>query len=474
MVQDVRYAWRRIIAAPVFSAAVVATVALGVGANAAVFAVVQAALFRPLPYPQADRVLIGGSLAPGVFLDWTRRSSSFTALAAYTSASFDIGGAGTTERVDGAIVSGAFFDVAGVAAARGRTLTHADAAIGERVLVLSDALWRHSFRADPAITGRSILVNGEKFTIIGVMPSGFRFPFQVGAWIPARHIVPRTSIATVRESVGSAILALSRSRRSSPAWRHLTQCAAGAARDLREHPASVSRRGEERRRRHQVDAAPGLVDRRYQSSARHSRGCRVTGIRGRLPESRDTRPRGISGAPARDGNPRCPGRRGLAHRSSAADRERPARRVWWCAGGASCMVDAARHRPHAARGAPRVRSGDRRTCLALRVGPSIFAGVVFGLAPLPATKRQPSSGLLAGGRATEGRAARRTWDSLIALQFAVAFAVIAAAALLYSSLAQLMSTNVGFVARTCRRPGSTCRRRGIATRRRGHSSSIAC
>ena len=120
--------------------------------------------------------------------------------------------------------------------------------------------------------------------------------------------------------------------------------------------------------------------------------------------------------------------------------------MWWCAGGASCLVDAAgivRMLPEELRafdpaiGAP---------VWLFALATSILAAVVFGLAPLPATKRQPSSGLLAGGRATEGRAARRTWDSLIALQFAVAFAVIAAAALLYSSLAQLMSTNVGFVA----------------------------
>src|SRR4051812_10191405 len=158
--QDLRYAFRVIRKSPAFTSIVLLTVALGVGANTAVFAVVHSALLVPLPYPAADRIAIAGDLAPGTILDWRGAATSFSAMAAVRDSDFDLAG-DRPERVSGAIVTGAFFDVMGVPPHLGRTLTAADDDNGQRAVVLSDALWRRRFAGDPAIVGRAIVLNSE-------------------------------------------------------------------------------------------------------------------------------------------------------------------------------------------------------------------------------------------------------------------------------------------------------------------------
>src|SRR5262249_27567075 len=159
---------------PLLTVIVLATVALCVGANTAVFAVVQAALLRPLPYPDADRIVIASDLAPGEIVDWRARSKSFAAMAALRDGFFDLTGPDRPQRLIGAITNASFFDVTGVAPALGRPFT-AREEDGSRVVVLSHALWRTAFGADPTIVGRSITLNGEAFTVIGVMPAQFEF-----------------------------------------------------------------------------------------------------------------------------------------------------------------------------------------------------------------------------------------------------------------------------------------------------------
>jgi putative ABC transport system permease protein len=189
--QDLRHAVRLLTRTPVLTAVVLVTVALGVGANTAVFAVVDAALLRALPYPQADRIVIAEDMAPGEIVDWRAESHSFTAMAALKAGTFDL----TTstdrpERLDGVTTDYRFFDVMGVSPAIGRSFTADDQRAGGRVAVLSDALWRTRFGGDRAVVGRSVVLNGESYVVIGVMPAGFRFPDTTQIWVPPTHEVP--------------------------------------------------------------------------------------------------------------------------------------------------------------------------------------------------------------------------------------------------------------------------------------------
>jgi putative ABC transport system permease protein len=189
--QDLHYAFRLLRKAPSFTVVVLLTVALGVAANTIVFAFVYAALIKPLPYPHSDRmVTTDQALAPAAILDWRQQSTSFDALAAHRDATFDVTGFDKPERVQGAIVTSSFFAVVGVAPAHGRAFGPADDERGERVAILSQAYWQARFGSDPRVVGRTIVLNGERFAIVGVMPAGFRFPESANVWVPPRHLMP--------------------------------------------------------------------------------------------------------------------------------------------------------------------------------------------------------------------------------------------------------------------------------------------
>src|SRR5262249_27558271 len=168
VLQDLRYAARVMRKTPLLTIVVFVTVALCVGANTAVFAVVQAALLRPLPYPNADRIAIATDLAPGEIVDWRAQSKSFAAMAALADGSFDLTGRERPQRLTGAITTASFFDVIGVAPALGRPFTAMEED-GSRVVVFPYGLWRTAFGADSKVIGRSIALNGDAFTVIGVM-----------------------------------------------------------------------------------------------------------------------------------------------------------------------------------------------------------------------------------------------------------------------------------------------------------------
>src|SRR4051812_46991459 len=190
LLNDLRYAVRLFRRTPGFTALIVLTVALGVGANASVFAVVHAALLRTLPFPDADRIVVAEPLAPGVVLDWRARTSTLAALAAFRSETFDITGFERPERISGAIVNAAFFDVMGIRPAIGRALTSTDEQQGARVVVIGDAYWRKRLGADPNAIGTTLAMNGERYTIVGVLPPRFVMPENLQAWVPPRHLVP--------------------------------------------------------------------------------------------------------------------------------------------------------------------------------------------------------------------------------------------------------------------------------------------
>jgi putative ABC transport system permease protein len=196
--QNLRYGTRILLKKPGFTLIAVITLALGIGANTAIFSVVNAVMLRPLPYPEPDRLMWVGQVynyiqqAAGEpkFLFWREHSQSFEALAAtsgFGGASGNLAGGSEAEYVDGLRVSQDFFRVFSVEPALGRAFTEAeDGPNGERVAILSDALWHRSFGADKNVIGRSITLNGESLMVVGVMPPKFHFASGVDLFLPMR------------------------------------------------------------------------------------------------------------------------------------------------------------------------------------------------------------------------------------------------------------------------------------------------
>jgi putative ABC transport system permease protein len=194
-IQDVRYALRSFGKSPGFTAAAVATLALGIGANAAIFGLVEAVILRPLPFHQPERVVYvtetwqgrRGSVSAGNFDDLRRAARSFEALAAVRYGNVNLAESGEPERVESARVTRDFFKVFGVAPLRGRVFTaDEDRPGGAPVVVLSHRLWTSRFGAAPDTVGRTIRVDGEPRTVIGVMPASFDFyQDEEQLWLPA-------------------------------------------------------------------------------------------------------------------------------------------------------------------------------------------------------------------------------------------------------------------------------------------------
>jgi putative ABC transport system permease protein len=182
---DVAIALRQLKASPAFALVAVLTLALGIGANSAMFAVADATLLRPLPYPEADRLLLvseirrngtsGGQVNPLDLVDWIERNRSFEAMAAALNGQASIIGAdGTAEPVITQAVTTRFFDVLGVKPVAGRTFVATDTEASQ-VVVLGEAFWRRYFGGDPAVIGREIRLGGRVLTAVGVVPAWFQF-----------------------------------------------------------------------------------------------------------------------------------------------------------------------------------------------------------------------------------------------------------------------------------------------------------
>jgi macrolide transport system ATP-binding/permease protein len=184
--RDVRYALRMCRRNPGFSAVVVATLAIGIGANTAVFSVMDAVLLRPLTYAEPERLVVihdtlptRGRIPVGAFEfeEWRRAAKSFEHMSLMAVAPVVLTRAGDPERLDAARVSASLFPMLGIEAAIGRTFSPEEEVMGRHhVAVLSDGLWRTRFGADRSIIGRTITLNDESYVVSGVLPPGFRFP----------------------------------------------------------------------------------------------------------------------------------------------------------------------------------------------------------------------------------------------------------------------------------------------------------
>ncbi|HSY64316.1 MAG TPA: ABC transporter permease [Terriglobales bacterium] len=194
LIQDLRYSVRMLARAPGFTAIAVLTLALGIGANTAIFSVVDGVVVAPLPYSQPDRLVVVGESNPRFplvavsypnFLDRQRIASSFQQMAAITLHGYDLTSRGTPEHVDGAQVSSGFFNTLGVKLALGRDFSpNEDQHGGAPVVIISNRLWSRRFDGSPEVLGKSVTLNGVVYTIIGVTPLGFHFEGDADVYTP--------------------------------------------------------------------------------------------------------------------------------------------------------------------------------------------------------------------------------------------------------------------------------------------------
>src|SRR5215211_2161882 len=187
LLQDMRYALRMLAMNPAFTTVAIIALALGIGANSAIFSVVNAVLLRPLPFKHPEQLVMvwenaahmgfpKNTPSPANFLDWQKQAQSFTGMAAMVERSFNLTGVGEPERLDGRRVSANLFELLGAPALLGRTFVPDDDQPGTHVVLLSHSLWERRFGSDPAVIGRALSLNGESYTVIGVMPRLAQLP----------------------------------------------------------------------------------------------------------------------------------------------------------------------------------------------------------------------------------------------------------------------------------------------------------
>jgi putative ABC transport system permease protein len=194
--QDLQYGARMLVKKPGFTLVATIALALGIGANTAIFSVVNAVLLRPLPFAEPDRLVRIWESNPGRgwpefsasepnYYDWARQNEVFEQVAALQGATFNLTGTGEPERIIGVFATANIFQTLGVAPVYGRSfLDEEDRPGAPRVVILSHAIWQRQFGADTALVGKTINLNGESSTVVGVLPAEFRFTSGTELWVP--------------------------------------------------------------------------------------------------------------------------------------------------------------------------------------------------------------------------------------------------------------------------------------------------
>jgi predicted permease len=200
LARDLRFSLRTLMRNPGFTCVAVLTIALGIGANTAMFSVVQGVLLAPLPFTESDHLVFIWQNRPGVpqlevsypnFEDWKRSSQSFDSMAALVFHNFDLTAPGRAEHLMGMRVSYGFLATLGIRPAIGRDITPSDdLANAAPTVLISNGLWTQRFGADPHVAGRSMLLDGRSFTIVGVLPAGFHFLDDADVITPLRPVMP--------------------------------------------------------------------------------------------------------------------------------------------------------------------------------------------------------------------------------------------------------------------------------------------
>src|SRR5688572_25244062 len=198
--KDIRYGFRSLLKHPAFTALVIVTLALGIGATTAIFSVVNTVLLRRLPYPQAERIVAVQELnqegkrvqvTPANFLDWRAQNTVFEHLAAILTRPANLVFGDQAERIELAMTSANFFAVFGAEAQRGRLFIPTDEQAGHApVVVVSHALWQRRFAGDPELVGKSITLDGRSYTVVGIATAGFQYPDKTEVWVPPFRLAP--------------------------------------------------------------------------------------------------------------------------------------------------------------------------------------------------------------------------------------------------------------------------------------------
>jgi len=197
LMQDIRYGARTLAKNPGFTIVAVLTLALGIGANTAIFSVVENVLLRPLPYTEPGRLVEiwntyppqvpRAALSPGDYADWRQEAKSFSEMGAYTNVShgFNLTGEGDSRRVLAGYASSSFFPMLGVRVVAGRSfVAEEDHAGSAPVILLSHRLWQGQFGGDPRVVGHTVGLDNRRFTVAGVLPPGFQFLRWADVWMP--------------------------------------------------------------------------------------------------------------------------------------------------------------------------------------------------------------------------------------------------------------------------------------------------
>jgi putative ABC transport system permease protein len=445
VLRDLRLALRSLWKAPGFTAVAVITLALGIGANTAIFSVVNGVLLRPLPYHEPERIVVvrelyadgvQGSVAGPNFLDWRARNRSFEELSAFRQRTLTVSGDGDPEEVSGAQVTSDFFRMLGVSPAAGRAFSPEEEEGEAHAVVLGDGFWRTRYAADPDIVGRAIRLNGRPFTVVGIAPAGFTYPGASQVWLPAELKIGR---AADRDSHSFGVLGRLKPGVSLEAARaDLT----AVMRDLaREFPQSNSGRT--------VELTPLVSD-------------TLGAVRPALLLVAGAVTLVLLIACANIANlflVRASGRqRELAVRAAlGAGRWRIARQllaeaiVLAILGGVVGVLLAAwgvdtllALRP---RGIPRLSEiGIDLATLGFTLVVSLLVGIGFGLAPaLALSRRDPADWLRGEGRGTsEGRSRLRLRHALVVVQVSLALVLLVGASLLVVTVRRLTAIEPGF------------------------------
>ena len=233
VLQDIRYGIRALAKSPGFTVIAVITLALGIGANTAIFSVVENLLLRPLPYPQPERLveiantylpqIPKAGLSPGDYADWKRQNASFSEMGAYAKVlqGFNLSGEGEPQRVRAAYADAELFPMMGIRPVAGRSfLPEEDRAGSAPVVMLGHRLWQSRFGGDARVVGRSISLDSQRYTVVGVLPAGIQLSRSADLWMPfgqfnddlTEHVhhefaaiarlKPRISLAQARDEVG--------------------------------------------------------------------------------------------------------------------------------------------------------------------------------------------------------------------------------------------------------------------------------
>ena len=446
---DLRFALRSLRNQPVFAVVAVLTLALGIGATTTLFTIVNAVLLRPLPYPEASRIVSISESREGKdqqvvpapdYLDWARSAHSFDRLAEYGPTSAVLTGRGEPAWLRGAMVSAEFFSVFSAQPAFGRGFGSEETVPnGPHVVVLAHELWRQRFGADRAVLGRTISLDGKPYTVIGVMPAGFAFPRGTQYWLPdQRDLAPRRGVlwflqvvARLRPAVSlaSAQGELSALNRRVGALMATPTGPSGAAREARVLTLHERIFGSTRPALLMLLGAVGFLLLIACANVANLLLARAT-----------ARQREFAVRVALGGS-----------------RWKLARELLWesvlmgLAGGALGLLIPVWSLAYFVHISPASVAHVERiqldgTVLAFAIGISLLTSILFGALPaFTATRPQALDALKEGGaRATGGATQRRMREALVVAELAIALVLLTGAGLLTRSFVQALTVDVGF------------------------------